>query len=133
MEDKLEISTTATSSQSQTQEAFVLYANHFLGSLPDHTIIFFLNGHGSCWTIDGLCKLIEKGIFLSLFHHTLPSGCSPMTARSTEDCTNAWKCQHNNSKECHSSLEHLSSNLSMLNKCKDLSEWHWRPKRELDG
>jgi hypothetical protein len=64
-EDKQEIGIITTSSGSQAHKAFVLYANHFLESLPDDhdPIIFFLDGQGSRWTINGLCKLIEKGTF----------------------------------------------------------------------
>jgi hypothetical protein len=65
MGDEPETGITTTSSGSMTQEAFVLYADHFLESLPDDhaPIIFFLDGHGSRWTVNGLRKLIERGIF----------------------------------------------------------------------
>jgi len=60
-----DVSVQTTSSGSMTQEVFMIYAKHFVSTLPPShgPVILFLDGHGSCWNKYELKFLMDNKVF----------------------------------------------------------------------
>jgi len=60
-----DVSVQTTSSGSMTQEVFMIYAKHFVSTLPPShgPVILFLDGHGSCWNKYALKFLMDNKVF----------------------------------------------------------------------
>jgi len=54
-----------TASGSMTQEVFMMYARHFVESLPPNhgPVILFLDGHASCWNHYALKYFMDNKVF----------------------------------------------------------------------
>ena len=60
-----DVSVQTTGSGSMTQEIFMVYAKHFVSTLPPNhgPIILFLDSHGSCWNAHALQYLMSNKVF----------------------------------------------------------------------
>jgi len=65
MEKVPNVQVETTNSGCMTQEVFFVYTKHFVEAFPSGHghVIFFLDGHGSCWNQDALQYFMNNCVF----------------------------------------------------------------------